>query len=79
MKLGLFTAITVVAVLAQAASAEPADSPAVQKARQIRLDVEAKQKELAEEKRAEAPAPASPTAPLALPVDETDSPGATQQ
>lgn len=65
-------------VVAQAALADPVDSAAVQQVKQIRLDVEAKKKELADEKRVEAPAPATPSATLELPVDETDSPGATK-
>ena len=63
----------------QVASAEPIDSPAMQKAQQIRLDVEAKQKALAQELRNDTPAPvAAPAAPLDLAIDETDSPGATR-
>jgi hypothetical protein len=62
----------------QAASADPIDAAAVQKARQIRRDVEQKQKDLAQEQRVEAPAAAAPAAPLELAIDETDSPGATK-
>lgn len=78
MKMYLLTAMAL-AALAQSAVADPADSPAAQKAKQIRLDVEAKKKELVEEKRADIPAPAAPAAPLELTIDETDSPGATQK
>jgi hypothetical protein len=78
MKIYLLSAM-IVASMSQAAFAAPVDTVAVQKARQIRLDIEAKQKQLAEEKRAEAPAPAAPAAPLELTVDEADSPGATRK
>lgn len=79
MKKYLLAAIMYAAVVVQPASAGPAENPAVAKARQIRMDIEAKQKELAEEKHAEAPAPAPATTLLDLPVDETDAPGATQK
>jgi hypothetical protein len=79
MKKYLLAAIMCAAVVVQPAFAGPAENPAVEKARQIRMDIEAKQKELAEEKHAEAPAPAAPTMLLELPVDETDAPGATQK
>lgn len=79
MNFYLLSAIIVATSLAQAASADPVDTPAVQKSRQIRLDIEAKQKQLAEEKRVEAPAASAPAAPLELPVDDTDSPGATRK
>jgi hypothetical protein len=79
MNLYLHAAIVFAATLAQPAFAEPAqpETPAVLQARQIRLEVEAKQKQLADT-RADAPAPAAPSAPLELPIDETDSPGATK-
>jgi hypothetical protein len=81
MKLYLHTAIllSLGALASQAAFAAPLDAAAVQRAKQIRDDVAAKQKALEEEQRAEAPKPAAPAAPLQLPVDETDSPGATKQ
>lgn len=79
MKKYLLTAIMFAAVVVQPAFAGPAENPAVEKARQIRMDIEAKQKELAEEKHVEAPAPAVATTLLELPVDETDAPGATQK
>jgi len=79
MKSYLLVALTCAAAVAQPAFADPSTSPAAQQAKQIRLDIEAKQKQLAEEARVQAPAPAAPTAPLALPIDETDSPGATQK
>lgn len=82
MKLNLCKAIIVclAAVSAQAATATPApaDSAAVVNARAIREDVQARQKDRAEEQRVDAPAAAAPGAPLVLPVDETDSPGATK-
>jgi hypothetical protein len=63
----------------QAATAAPVDSAAAQKAQQVRRDVEAKQKALAQELRNDTPAPvAAPVAPLELTIDETDSPGATK-
>jgi len=79
MKLYLSATVLLAASLAQPAFAGPADSAAAQRVKQIRQDVEAKQQELAAEKRADVPAPAAPAAPLALPIDETDSPGATQK
>ena len=81
MKLYLQKAIflTVGAVMLQGVSAEPVDNAAVQKAQQIRLEVAAKQQALAREQRNETQAPvAAPSAPLELPVDTTDSPGATK-
>ncbi|MDQ2818919.1 MAG: hypothetical protein M3Y65_00680 [Pseudomonadota bacterium] len=67
------------ALLLQAASAEPVDNAAAQKAQQIRLEVAAKQKALAQEQRNDTAAPvAAPVAPLDLPIDATDSPGATK-
>lgn len=81
MKLYLSAAIllSLVAVASHAAPAAPLDASAVQRAKQIRDDVAAKQKALEEEQRAEAPKQPAPAAPLQLPVDETDSPGATKQ
>jgi hypothetical protein len=81
MKLYLSAAIllSLAAVGSHAAPAAPLDPAAVQRARQIRDDVVAKQKALEEAQRAEDPKPAAPAAPLALPIDETDSPGATKQ
>lgn len=81
MKLYLPKAIFLIigAVMLHSASAEPVDNAAVQKAQQIRLEVAAKQKALAQEQRNETQAPvAAPAAPLELPVDTTDSPGATK-
>jgi len=67
------------AVVLQGASADPVDSAAAQKVQQIRQQVAAKQQALAQEQRNETQAPvAVPAAPLALPVDTTDSPGATK-
>jgi hypothetical protein len=66
------------AVAAQAAFAQTADSAAV-KEQAIRKDVQEKQQALAREMRNDTTAPvAAPAAPLALPIDETDSPGATK-
>jgi hypothetical protein len=79
MKSYFLTAILLGAALAQPAFADPADSAAAAKAKQIRLDIEAKQKALAEDARAQTPAPAAPSAPLELTMDESDSPGATQK
>lgn len=79
MKLYLPAALLLAATVAQPAFAAPVDAAAVQRTKQIRDDVAAKQKALEEQQRAEAPAPAAPAAPLDLPVDETDSPGATKQ
>lgn len=76
---GWVTILTAVATLSmQAASAEPVESQAAAKAQQLRADIAEKQKALAEEQRVEVPAPATPAVPLELPVDTTDSPGATQ-
>lgn len=67
-----------VALLAQSAFAEPqqASSAAALQAKEIRLDVAEKQKNLTTETTAEAPAPVTV---LELPLDEADSPGATKQ
>jgi hemolysin activation/secretion protein len=73
----LSAAVLLAATLAQPAFANPVDSAAAQQAKQIRQDVEAKQKALAEDARVQAPAPAAPAAPLDLPIDHTDSPGST--
>jgi outer membrane protein W len=78
MKLYVHAAVVLAAALAQPAFAQTtSEAPAVLKARQLRLEVEAKQKQLADA-RNDAPAPAAPAAPLELTIDETDSPGATQ-
>jgi hypothetical protein len=79
LKLSLSKAIFIclAATAGQAALATP-DSAAVLQAKQIREDVQAKQQQLAEEQRVQTPAPAAPGAPLELPIDETDSPGATK-
>jgi hypothetical protein len=69
------------ALLVQPAFAEPVpgDNTASLRAKQIRLDLDAKRKELAEQA-----APASqetaavPSPALDLPIDQTDSPGATK-
>lgn len=63
----------------QAVLADPIDAAAVQRAKQIRDDVVAKQKALQEEPRADVQKATAPAEPLQLPVDETDSPGATKQ
>lgn len=81
MKLYLCMATILVAATAIPALAAPVaiDSPAVLTAKQTRLDVAQKKQALAEEQRIELPAPAAtPAAPLALAIDETDSPGATK-
>ena len=80
MKLSLFKAIFLLlaAAATQLATAQMTDAAAVRKAQELRREVAEKQKALAEEQRVETPAPAIPSAPLALPVDETDSPGATK-
>lgn len=62
-----------------APAADPIDAAAVQRAKQIRDDIAAKQKALEEAQRAEPQKAAAPTEPLQLPIDETDSPGATKQ
>jgi len=68
------------ALLAQGASAQTVESAAVLKTKEIRLQVEAKKKQLEEDQRNAAPAATpAPAAPLALSIDETDSPGATKQ
>lgn len=79
MRSYLLTAIILAAAATGPASADPTptDAPAVLKTQAIRRAVEEKQQQLAEEKRVAAPAPATPAAPLDLPVDESDSPGAT--
>lgn len=63
----------------QIALADPIDAAAMQRAKQIRDDIAAKQKALEEAQRAEPQKVATPTEPLQLPIDDTDSPGATQQ
>jgi hypothetical protein len=80
MKLYLRQAILlgVGALFAQAAFAQSADNAAL-KEQAIRKDVQEKQKALARELRNDTAAPvAAPAAPLELPIDETDSPGATR-
>ena len=65
-------------LLGQAAIAQTTDSAVVAKEKAIRLEVKEKQQALEHELRIAAPAPvAAPAAPLELPIDETDSPGAT--
>jgi hypothetical protein len=81
MHLYLRTAILVGlgALLSQPAFAQTTDSAAVMKEKAIRADVQEKQKALARELRNDTAAPvAAPAAPLELPIDETDSPGATK-
>ena len=80
MKLHLPGAILfgAVVLLTQVASAQAVDNQAVAKARQLRADIAEKQKALAEEQRVEVPAAAAPAAPLELPIDTADSPGATK-
>lgn len=80
MKKYFYSAIllTTAALVAHTTIAAPLDAAAVQRAKQIRDDVAAKQKALEERQRAEAQKPSAPAAPLQLPVDETDSPGATK-
>jgi hypothetical protein len=81
MHLYLRTAILVGlgALLSQSAFAQTTDSAAVMKEKAIRADVQEKQKALARELRNDTAAPvAAPAAPLELPIDETDSPGATK-
>ena len=77
MKKYLYLA-SILAILSQPAFAEPApvDNAAALQAKQIRLDIAEKQKTLAADSAVAAPAPAQP---LDLPMDETDSPGATKQ
>lgn len=71
--------LTALSVLSSgAAFAAPTESQATAKARQLRADIAEKQKALAEEQRVDVPAPAAPAAPLELPIDTTDSPGATK-
>lgn len=70
--------LTMAALVAHATVAAPLDAAAVQRVKQIRDDVAAKQKALEERQRAEAQKPSAPAAPLQLPIDETDSPGATK-
>ncbi|HEX8480156.1 MAG TPA: hypothetical protein VF663_17540 [Telluria sp.] len=66
------------ALFTQVAFAQTADSAAV-KEQAIRKDVQEKQQALAREMRNDTAAPvAAPAAPLDLPIDETDSPGATR-
>jgi hypothetical protein len=67
----------VLALLAQTAFAEPqpVGNAAALQAKQLRLDVAEKQKTLANDSADATPAPAPA---LDLPIDETDSPGATK-
>ena len=66
-------------LFAQAAFAQTTDSAAAMKEKAIRKDVQEKQQALSQELRNDTPAPvAAPAAPLDLPIDETDSPGATK-
>jgi len=68
----------VLVLLAQPAFADPqpVDNAAALQAKQIRLEMAEKQKALANDSAVAAPTPAQP---LDLPMDETDSPGATKQ
>lgn len=68
----------VLALLAQPAFADPkaVDNAAALHEKQIRLEAAEKQKALTNDSAVEAPAPAQP---LDLPMDETDSPGATKK
>jgi hypothetical protein len=78
MKSSLQAAVILAVALAQPAFAQTTtEASAVTKARQLRLEIEAKQKQLADS-RNDAATPATPAAPLELPIDETDSPGATK-
>jgi hypothetical protein len=79
MKLYSLLAIVGSIALIQPAFAGPVDPPAAQKLRQIRAEEDAKKKALLEERAVVASEPASPVEPLELPMDETDSPGATKQ
>jgi len=66
-------------LFAQSAFAQTTSSAAVAKEQAIRKDLQEKQKALSQELRNDTPAPvAAPAAPLDLPIDETDSPGATK-
>jgi hypothetical protein len=66
-------------LFSHAAMAQTTSSAAVAKEQEIRKDVQEKQKALAQELRNDTAAPvAAPAAPLELPIDETDSPGATK-
>jgi len=77
MKKYLYLA-SVLALAAQPVFAEPAsvDNAAALRAKQIRLDIAEKQKALTPDSAA---ATSTPVQPLDLPMDETDSPGATKQ
>jgi len=77
-RLGAAVSAGLYMLLTQAVSAEPVDNQAAVKAQQLRADIAEKQKALAEEQRVEVPAPAAPAVPLELPIDTTDSPGATK-
>jgi len=66
------------AALAPAAMAQKADPAAIQKAQQPRLELQAKQTELAQQQRVEMPAAPAPAPTLELTIDESDSPGATK-
>lgn len=57
------------------ADPKPVDNAAALHEKQIRLEVAEKQKALTEDA---APATPAPAQPLDLPMDETDSPGATK-
>jgi hypothetical protein len=66
-------------VVAHGVSAEPVSTQAALQTKQIRLDVQEKQEQIAAQNGADTPAATpAPSAPLALPIDETDSPGATK-
>jgi len=81
MKLYLRTVILVSlgTLVTHTAMAQTTSSAAASREQAIRKDVQEKQQALAREMRNETAAPvAAPAAPLALPIDETDSPGATK-
>jgi hypothetical protein len=83
MKNQLFQAGVLVAsaLLTQGAFAQSTqtDNTAALKPKQIRLDVDAKRKELAEQTApAQQETVAAPSPALDLPIDQTDSPGATK-
>lgn len=78
LRAAIFAGMT--ALLAQGASAQTVESAAaVLKAKEIRLQVEARKKQLEDEQRSAAPVTTpAPSAPLELAIDATDSPGATK-
>ena len=77
LRAAIFAGMT--ALLAQGASAQTVESVAVLKAKEIRLQVEARKKQLEDEQRSVAPVTTpAPSAPLELAIDATDSPGSTK-